>query len=149
MQPAHGHHGAPGGTGLKRRVLGVAFPQPGQEVSHVGRRHVGDLDAPCGRQSGRVAPKITPVCLERVLREAALDGQMVEIAPDRPDQCGQLSTSTTGTAARPWASATGAHVTVPACVLSPEAREASPDSAVRQPCLAISIAYGSVTLVSA
>ena len=130
-------------------MLGVAFPQAGQKVSHVGRRHVRYLGAPGRREGRRIAAQVPAVSLESVLGEATLDCKMVEIAPDRAGQRGQLSTSETPTAGSPCASATGAHVTMPAWVFSPEAREASRDSASRQPRLAISIAYGIVTFVSA
>ena len=149
MQPAHGNDGATSRACLQRRMVGVAFPQAGQKVSHVGRRHVRYLGPPGHRQGSRVAPQVAAVSLERVLGKAALDCKMVEVAPDRAGQRGQLSTSATPVAGSPCASATGAHVTIPACVFSPEAREASRDSASRQPRLAISIAYGSVTFVSA
>jgi hypothetical protein len=91
----------------------VALPQPGQEVSDILRADVLDLGPPGRGQRRCVALQVTPVRLERVLREPALYGQVVEIPPDNSGEGGQLSTSASGTAGRPWASATGAQVMVP------------------------------------
>jgi hypothetical protein len=88
-------------AGGERRVLGIAFAQPGQEVSDIGRGDVSDLRAAGHGEGRRVALQIAPVRLERVRGEAALDGQVVEISIDRPGQRCQVSTSASGTAGKP------------------------------------------------
>src|ERR1019366_6048887 len=81
--------------------------------------------------------------------EAALDQQVVEVTADRFSDAGQFTTSAGAVHRRPWASATGRQVTLPPYVFSPRRSAGSAASAARQPRLAISSAYGSVTLVSA
>ena len=130
-------------------MIGVAFTQPGQEVGDILRADLLDLALPGGSQGGRVPLQVTAVCLQRVFRQPALYRQVIEIPPDGSGERGQLSTSASATLGRPCASATGAQVMLPSCVLRPGANDGSRRSASRQPRLAISTAYGRVTFVSA
>ena len=73
------------------------------DVSGADLREV--RDARTG-QLGGVTLEITPVGRQRVAREATLDTQMVEIGVDRGIET-QRSTSVSGIARMPCASATG------------------------------------------
>ena len=130
-------------------MLAVALAQPGQELGDVLRADVADVGPPAGFERGGVPGEVTPVRLQRVRRAASLHGQVVEVPRDRAGGCGQLSTSARVVTGRPCASATGPQVTWPSWVLRPSANDASRRSASRQPRFAISVAYGSVTFVSA
>ena len=88
----------------------------------------------------------------------ALDGQVVEVAVTTRSGGGagadvggerQRSTSASGTAVRPCASATGRQDDLPVDDVDAGASAGSAAHAPRRPRLASSIAYGSVTLVSA
>ena len=99
-------------------MVRVALTQPGQVVGDILGRHQLNLDPATLRESSRVPLQVTLVGLQRVRGQAALDGQVVEIAADRGRDrggggTGQLSTSASGVAGRPSASATGGQVTTP------------------------------------
>jgi hypothetical protein len=149
MQPAHRDDSPAGRASRERRVRLVPFPQPGEEIRDVLRAHVLYLGPPGRGQGRRVSLEVATVGLESVLGEAPFDGEVVEIAPDGSGEGGQLSTSTSGSAGRPCASATGAQVTLPSWVFRPRANDGSRRSASRQPRFAISTTYGRVTFVSA
>ncbi len=100
MQAADRDYRTPGGACRQRRMVLVTFPESGQEVCHVLRADLLDLDSPSRREGGGVTPQVAPVSLQRVLGEAALYRQVVEIAPDGTGECGQLSTSARLTAGR-------------------------------------------------
>jgi hypothetical protein len=93
MQAADGDNGPSGRAGCQRRMVLVTFAEPGQEARDVLGTDLLDLGPP-GRSQGRgVTTQVTPVSLQRVLGEAALYRQVVEITPDSSGEGGQLSTS--------------------------------------------------------
>jgi hypothetical protein len=149
VQAAHCDDGPAGRARGQRRVLVIAFTQPGQERRHVCRGDLADRRHGAAGKRRRVTLEVPVVGLQRVRGEAALDQQVVEVTADRFSDAGQFSTSAGAVHRRPWASATGRQVTVPPYVFSPRRSAGSAASAARQPRLAISSAYGSVTLVSA
>ena len=96
-------------------------------------------DPAAGGQHGLVAEQVAPVGLQRVRGQAALYGQVIKVTVDGTRQGGQLSTSLSGIAGRPCASATGWQVSAPSWVCRPWASAGSARSASRQPRLASSI----------
>jgi len=93
VQPADGDHGAACRARSQRWVIDIALPQPRQEIGHVLAADRLDIGLPGRGHGRRVTLQITPVSLQRVLGEAALHGQVVEIPPDSSGDRGQLSTS--------------------------------------------------------
>jgi len=93
VQTADSDDGPTGRAGRERRVVLVTFAQPGQEASDVLSAYLLDLGPPGRSQSRGVTTQVTPVGLQRVLGEAALYRQVVEITPDSTGEGGQLSTS--------------------------------------------------------
>jgi hypothetical protein len=91
----------------------VALSQTGQEVSDVLSGDLPDLGSPARTQGCGVAFQVPPVRLKRVLGQAALDGQVVEIPRDRARECRQPSTSARVRDGSPCASATGSQVRFP------------------------------------
>src|SRR3954447_15870888 len=98
----------------------------GQEPGHVG---LGDLPhAPYtgGGEVLRVPARVAPVGGDRVRGQPAFDGEVVQVAGDDPldvgsgvQRGGQTSTSWSGTAVMPWASATSGRTTCPAATFTP------------------------------
>jgi hypothetical protein len=77
-------------------VIGVALTQPGQEAGHVAGAHVSDRGDPPGAQRPGVPAQVTPVRRDGVRGQAPLDREVVEVAPGRRGDRGQLSTSASG-----------------------------------------------------
>jgi hypothetical protein len=149
VQSADGHHGPPRRAGGQREMIVIPLAQPGQEGRDILRGHLtDDRPAPRGQRLG-VTEQVAPVSLQGVRGQAPLDREVIEITLDGFRQGGQLSTSLTGVDGRPCAFATGWQVRVPSWVCSPRVSAGSALSAPRQPRLASSTTYGSVTLVSA
>ena len=149
MQAADGDDRTPGRTRRERRMLTVALAQASQKVSDVLRTDSADVLQSALIQRRCIPVQVAPVGLQRVRGQAPLYRQIVEVGRDRLRGSCQLSTSASVAADMSCASATGSHVTWPSCVFRPSANDGSRRSASRQPRLAISTAYGSVTLVSA
>ena len=155
VQAADRDHGPRGRTDRQRRVLGVALAQRGEEFRHVRRGDVAQPGLAAAGQHRGVPAQVAPVGLHRAGRQPALHDQVLQVAAERVGQrkghqrLAQFRTWLAGVYGRASASATGSQVSWPACVDRPRASGASARSASRQPRLAISTAYGSVTLVSA
>jgi hypothetical protein len=77
-------------------MVGVALAQPGQEARHVAGAHVGDRGDAQGAQRRGVPAQVTLVRRDGVRGQATLDRQVVEVAPGRRGDGGQLSTSASG-----------------------------------------------------
>ena len=74
----------------------------------MGLAHDTDrVDASSGQELD-VPAEVPLVGDERVRRKTPLDGEVVQVALDRPGDLAQTSTSASGTDGRPWASPTGA-----------------------------------------
>jgi len=92
-------------------VVGVAFAQPGEELADVGLGDVGERRTAAGVEQLGVSAQVPPVGRQGVGREATLDGEVVEIRPDRRVDRGagrqlQRSTASSATESSPCASAT-------------------------------------------
>jgi hypothetical protein len=81
VQPPHGdqrprrrHRGQRDGSGI-----GVAPAQRDEEVTDIGLRHLLQVVDAAQRQMLGVAAQIAPVGAQGVGRDAALDGQVVEV----------------------------------------------------------------------
>ncbi len=109
MQPADRGHGPAGGARGQRRMVGVALPQSGKELGDIGLDDVGQRGPAAGVEQLRVAVQIAAVGRQRVGRQPAFDGKVVEVTPDaRLDRrdIRQRSTESSATESRPCASAT-------------------------------------------
>ena len=126
----------------------VPLPQRGEEAGDVGLGHLAHaLDAGRGQVLG-VAPQVAAVGGDGVGGQAALDGQVVEVAGDDPlgvrpgadsGSERQRRTSWSPTAAIPWASATSGSTTCPSTTLTPVASAGLPATAAAVPSLASAI----------
>ena len=94
-------------------MLAVPLAQPGHERRDVVRGHLADHGLAPGGEHGLVTLQVPAIGLQRVRGQATLNRQVVQVAVDCARQGGQLSTSLTGVAGRPCASATGRQVSTP------------------------------------
>ena len=89
-------------------------PQRCREVGKVILRNPIGIDEPAGRTPLRVPAQITAVRGDRVLRQPALDDDVVQIPVDRlVEGCTQARTSLNGSSGRSKDSATAAYVICP------------------------------------
>jgi hypothetical protein len=104
----------------------VPLAEGGEEPGDVGLRDLAQPTDPAGREVLGVAAQVTAVGGDRVRRQTALDGQVVQVAGDDPldggsgaERGGQSRTSSRATAVMPCASATSGSTTCPATTLTP------------------------------
>jgi hypothetical protein len=104
----------------------VPLPERGEETGHVGPGDLPEPAHPGGREVLGVAAQVTAVGGDRVGRQAALDGQVVQVAGDDPldggpgaQRGGQVRTSSSAVTDMPWASATSGSTIWPSTTFTP------------------------------
>ena len=84
VEPTNGHDGAACAGRTQRRMVGVAFPQRDQEGGDHGLVDRAEVIDPPTAQELQVAAQVTTVGLQGVVGQTSLDGEVVEVAPERP-----------------------------------------------------------------
>ena len=83
MEAAHCYHGASGGGRAQRRMVLVALPERHQEAGDDRLVHTAQVGDALPGEEAEIAAQVPAVRRERVLRQAALDGEVVQVGPDR------------------------------------------------------------------